>query len=232
MRLSNPELVEYENNRDPSRSLILCSRVRQCPVAVRTANTGSMGRLCWILKDDYLMTAFDGTRLTNKEERQSNLSRAAMMNGRRSRLMKFSSIFLRLALGSSFLSAVADRFGLWGAYGHVNVAWGSYARFVDYTAKLNWFLPAAMIPVLAATVTAAETLFGVLLVLGWKTRITALLTGVLLTSFALAMTMALGIKAPLDFSVFSAAGGAFLLATCTNFPFSLDELLRGNGQKK
>jgi hypothetical protein len=29
------------------------------------------------------------------------------------------------------------------------VSWGDYARFVAYTAKLNWFLPAAMIPTLA-----------------------------------------------------------------------------------
>ena len=32
-------------------------------------------------------------------------------------------VFLRIALGISFLSAVADRFGLWGAYGQPNVAW-------------------------------------------------------------------------------------------------------------
>jgi hypothetical protein len=44
--------------------------------------------------------------------------------------------------GISFLSAVADRFGLWGVYGQPNVSWGNYARFVDYTAELNWFLPA------------------------------------------------------------------------------------------
>jgi uncharacterized membrane protein YphA (DoxX/SURF4 family) len=83
-----------------------------------------------------------------------------------------------------------------------------------------------MIPVLATIVTAAETLFGLLLVLGWKTRITALLSGVLLITFALTMTMALGVKAPFNLSVFSAAGGSLLLATCANFPFSLDELLR------
>ena len=55
------------------------------------------------------------------------------------RLATFSSVFVRLALGVSFLSAVADRFGLWGVYGQPNVSWGNYARFVDYTAKLNWF---------------------------------------------------------------------------------------------
>ena len=143
-------------------------------------------------------------------------------------LAKFSSVFLRLSLGISFLSAVADRFGLWGVYGQPNVSWGNYARFVDYTAKLIWFLPPAIILVSAGIATAAETLFGVLLVLGWKTRITALSSGILLIAFALAMTMALGVKAPLDFSVFSAAGGALLLATYANFPFSLDELLQRN----
>ncbi len=146
-------------------------------------------------------------------------------------LATFSSVFLRLALGISFLSAVADRFGLWGAYGQPNVAWGNYARFVNYTAELNWFLPAAMIPALAIIATAAETLFGVLLVLGWKTRITAVLSGILLSIFALAMTIALGVKAPLNFSVFSAAGGALLLGTCTNVPYSLDESLRRNQQE-
>jgi uncharacterized membrane protein YphA (DoxX/SURF4 family) len=116
------------------------------------------------------------------------------MNPRWTGLAKFSSVFLRLALGISFLSAVADRFGLWGVYGQPNVSWGNYARFVDYTAKLNWFLAAAMIPALAVIATAVETLFGLLLVLGWKTRITALLSGVLLTTFAVTMTMALGVK--------------------------------------
>jgi len=41
------------------------------------------------------------------------------------RFATFSSAFLRLALGISFLSAVADRFGLWGVYGQPNVSWGS-----------------------------------------------------------------------------------------------------------
>ena len=153
-----------------------------------------------------------------------------MMNTRLTGLPTVSSVYLRLALGISFLSAVADRFGLWGVYGQPNVAWGNYARFVAYTAKLNWFLPAATIPALGIISTAAEILFGLLLVLGWKTRTIALLSGVLLTTFALTMTMALGVKAPLDLSVFSSAGGALLLATSANFPFSLDELVRRNKQ--
>jgi uncharacterized membrane protein YphA (DoxX/SURF4 family) len=142
------------------------------------------------------------------------------------KLATFSSVFLRLALGLSFLSAVADRFGLWGAYGQPNVAWGNYSRFVAYTAQLNSYLPAVLIPTLAAIATAAETILGLLLLLGWKTRITAILSGFLLSGFAVTMTIALGVKAPLNFSVFSAAGGAFLLATSAEFPFSVDSALR------
>ena len=172
------------------------------------------------------------TKLTNKAGLESNINREATTNPRSNGFATFSSVFLRLALGISFLSAVEDRFGLWGVYGQPNVAWGNFARFVNYTAKLNWFLPAGMIPAVAIIATAAETLFGVLLVLGWKTRITALLSGVLLTAFALTMTLALGMKAPLDLSVFSAAGGALFLGACAKFPLSLDECLRQNRQRK
>jgi hypothetical protein len=90
-------------------------------------------------------------------------------------LLASSSVFLRFALGFTFLSAVADRFGLWGAFGAPHVAWGTFARFVAYTGTLNWFLPRAVIPTLAIVATCAETLLGVLLVLGWQTRTTAFL---------------------------------------------------------
>ena len=137
---------------------------------------------------------------------------------------KFSTVVLRLALGLSFLSAIADRFGLWGAYGQPNVAWGDFARFLTYTAKLLWFLPVRSIAILAIVATGAEFILGILLVLGWKTRMAALFSGVLLTFFALAMTIALGVEAPLNYSVFSAAGGAFLLAICLENPFSVDRM--------
>ena len=140
------------------------------------------------------------------------------------RIRGFSSLFLRLALGVSFLSALADRFGLWGTVGQPNVSWGSFARFVAYTGKLNWFLPESAIPALAVIATCAEALLGLCLVIGWHTRIAALLSGILLILFGVTMAVALGVKAPLDFSVFSAAGGAFLLATCTEFPFGVDKL--------
>jgi uncharacterized membrane protein YphA (DoxX/SURF4 family) len=126
--------------------------------------------------------------------------------------VRWSALFLRLALGASFLSAVADRFGLWGAYGRPHVAWGNFGRFAQYTGQLNWFMPKALVTPLAWTSTALEFALGLLLVLGLFTRSAALLSGLLLLAFAVAMTLALGVKAPLDLSVFTASAGAFLLA--------------------
>lgn len=64
--------------------------------------------------------------------------------------------FLRIALAASFLSAVADRFGLWGPAGAPNVAWGAWQPFIDYVAKLNWFVSPGSIPILGWTSTMAE----------------------------------------------------------------------------
>ena len=67
-------------------------------------------------------------------------------------------------------------------------------------------------------------LLGVALVLGAFTRVAAFLSGWLLLLFALSMTFALGLKAPLDFSVFSASAAAFLLAAGRKYSWSLDSL--------
>ena len=137
----------------------------------------------------------------------------------------FSSVVLRWGLGLGFLSAVADRLGLWGAFGQPNVEWGTFSRFLDYTHTLNWYLPTRMIPALGVTATSAEILFGLLLLVGWHTRAAALLSALLLMSFGLAMTLALGVKAPLNFAVLTGVGGALLLASRESFPLSVDELL-------
>ena len=127
--------------------------------------------------------------------------------------------FLRVALAAGFLSAVADRCGLWGSAGAPHVAWGSWQPFVEYVAQLNWFVPAGLIPALAWTSTLAEVVLALGLLIGWKLRWVALVAGLLLLSFALTMTVALGLKPALDFSVYAAAAGAFLLAaTCHRVP--------------
>jgi uncharacterized membrane protein YphA (DoxX/SURF4 family) len=137
----------------------------------------------------------------------------------------FSSVVLRLGLGLGFLSAVADRFGLWGSFGQPNIEWGNYSRFLEYTHSLNWYWPAAMIPVLGTVATGAEILFGLVVLVGWHTRVAARLSGLLLVVFATSMTLASGPKPVLNYAVLTGIGGAFLLANCKIFPFSVDELL-------
>jgi thiosulfate dehydrogenase (quinone) large subunit len=127
-------------------------------------------------------------------------------------LLRHAPLYARLALGVTFLSAVSDRFGLWGPPGTRNVAWGDFDHFLAYTAVLNPYLPAGVIPGLGWMVTAAETVLGVALIIGFRTRLVALLSGLLLLGFALGMTIGVGIKSPLDYSVFSASAAAFLVA--------------------
>src|ERR1044072_7082193 len=137
---------------------------------------------------------------------------------------RYSSLVLRIALGIGFLSAVADRFGLWGPFGEPNVDWGNFSRFLEYTHRVNSFVPAEMIPALGIIATVAEIVLGLLLIVGWHTRASALLSALLLLTFGVAMIVGLGVKAPLNYSVFTGAGGSLLLANCRSFPFSLDQL--------
>jgi putative oxidoreductase len=76
---------------------------------------------------------------------------------------------------------------------------------------VNSFMPARSIPVLAWLATIAETTFGISLILGIYKRAIALGSAILLLLFATAMAISFGIKAPLDYSVFSASAAAFLL---------------------
>ena len=122
-----------------------------------------------------------------------------------------ASLLLRWALGVTLLSAVADRFGIWGPSGAANVAWGDWDHFVAYTAKVNSFLPSALAPALAIIATAAEALLGIALILGIFRRPVAFATATLFALFAGAMTLSFGVKAPLNFSVFVDFAAAFLL---------------------
>jgi uncharacterized membrane protein YphA (DoxX/SURF4 family) len=140
-------------------------------------------------------------------------------------------LFARLALGVSFLSAVADRFGLLGPHGAKNVSWGDFAHFAEYTGKVMCLFPSSWTVSFAWAATIAETLFGILLIAGFKTRTASFFSGLLLLSFAMGMATSLGIKAPLDYSVFSAAAAAFLLTFWEPDRFTLDELLNRSGKR-
>jgi uncharacterized membrane protein YphA (DoxX/SURF4 family) len=125
---------------------------------------------------------------------------------------------LRVGLAAAFLSAVADRFGLWGQPGSRGVSWGDMAHFYDYTAEVNAFLPSTLIPAVAWLATIAEIGLGFALLSGVCRRPVALATGVLLTLFALAMSISLGVHSALAYSVPTAAAAALLLATTDRPP--------------
>ena len=135
-----------------------------------------------------------------------------------SRLTSYLTVFLRLALAASYLSSVTSRFGLWGE----DVGWGNYANFLDYTAKVNPFLPSSAIPAIGRTVDVAEISFAVLLVLGVRIRETAFLSGVMLFLFAFGMNLGIGVISTLDHSVYTASAASFLLAIHRESSLSLD----------
>ena len=90
-----------------------------------------------------------------------------------SRLGRAAALCLRLALAVGFLSAVADRFGMWGERGAPGVAWGDFERFLVYTASLVPFVPEAAVPAIGWAATLAEVALSVALLLGFKVRAAA-----------------------------------------------------------
>lgn len=137
---------------------------------------------------------------------------------------RYDTVYLRGALAAGFLSAVADRFGLWGPPGSPSVAWGNFGNFIEYTGQLNFFVPERWVLVIAWIATGAEIVLGFTLALGLFTRRSALASGVLLSLFALGMTLGTGVKSALDASVFAASAAAFTLSVRGPYPFSLDQL--------
>lgn len=124
----------------------------------------------------------------------------------------YISLFARLAIALGFLSAVADRFGLWTPLlGSENVVWGNMGSFTAYTGVLLPWAPETLLPLFAWAATIAEIVLGALLLIGFQKRLVALLSGILLLIFAFSMLFSLNIKAPFDYSVFAAAAAAFLL---------------------
>jgi len=134
---------------------------------------------------------------------------------------KIIKLFLRLAIAVGFLSAVADRFGLWSKEFSV---WGNWDAFLAYTQVLNPWFPESLIPAIGFIATAAEIVFAVCLLIGYKTKLFAQLSGFLLLIFALSMTFSTGIKSALNFSVFAASAGAFALSVMKTKFLELDQL--------
>ena len=128
-------------------------------------------------------------------------------------------LFLRLAISITFLSAIADRLGYWPK--EIS-AWGHWDSFLEYTKLINPLVPESIIPALGLIVTVIEIIFAICLLIGFKTELIAKLSGALLLLFALAMSFSIGIKSPLDYSVFTASAASFALSLLKEKYLELD----------
>ncbi|MDQ1165400.1 DoxX family protein [Flavobacterium sp. SORGH_AS_0622] len=133
-----------------------------------------------------------------------------------------AGLILRIVLAITMLSAVADRFGLWGAPGSHAVAWGNWDNFVIYTQTLNPYANKATAEILGIAATFFEVILSLLLIFGFKTRIAALGTAFLLFFFGFAMAVSVSVKAPFDYSVWTSAAAALLLANIGKTSYAVD----------
>ena len=140
--------------------------------------------------------------------------------------INYSQLYLRLAIGIGFISAVLDRIGWAGPIGTPNVSWGTWDPFLKYTHSLLPFLPKGISDVMALLATIAEVVFGILIIVGFNTRLMAIGSFLLTLVFAICMTLFFGLKSPLNYSVFAVSAGSLLLSAIPEYKWSIDNLLR------
>lgn len=143
-----------------------------------------------------------------------------------SRSLTATQVFLRIGLSLSFLSAVADLFGLWGKPGSQYVSWGNWQNFLVYSQQVNSYANPQFNNWLAIIATILETLLPAFLLVGYKIKWTAFASGLLLVGFALSMTISFGIKSSLDYSVWTGAAAALLLSCFDTYRYSIDQYLQ------
>lgn len=126
-------------------------------------------------------------------------------------LLRGATLFARLALAAAFLSAVADRFGLWGPPGTPNVGWGNFESFTAYVHVLAPYLSGVLVDIAAWGATIIEILLGVALLVGIALRWVSFASAATLIVFGLSMFVFSGFETPFSASVFTAAAAALLL---------------------
>lgn len=141
-------------------------------------------------------------------------------------------LYLRLALGIGFILPVLDRIGLLGLPGEPNVGWGNWANFIDYTHSLMPYLSRDIANILGGIASLAEVVFGVMLIIGYKTRYAALGSGILTLLFALSMLLFAGYRAPFNYSVFVCSAASFLLSGLSHYKWSMDAGISARNGKR
>lgn len=138
----------------------------------------------------------------------------------------FAQMYLRLALGIGFILPVLDRLGYLGAPGSPNVGWGNWTNFVAYTQSLVPYLSLQLANFSGLVATILEVVFGILLIVGYKTKLAAFGSSLLTLVFALSMLFFAGYRAPFNYSVFVVSASSLLLACFNEYKWSIDAGLK------
>jgi putative oxidoreductase len=128
----------------------------------------------------------------------------------------------RLVIGFAFFENVIDRLGFIGPPGAPGVSWGDFPHFIAYTAQVNAFAPAAMIPALAVIATIAEGTLGVTMLAGVRVRLASVGSALLFFTFATAMVLS-GLS-EMQYGVYLMSIAAWALATTDASVLSVDAL--------
>ncbi|HEY2897839.1 MAG TPA: hypothetical protein VGJ12_11915 [Gemmatimonadaceae bacterium] len=137
--------------------------------------------------------------------------------------VRWVSTSVRLLVGFAFFENVIDRLGFIGPPGAPGVSWGDFSHFIAYTAQVNAFAPAAMIPVLAVLATVAEGTFALTMLFGIRVRLAAAGSALLLLVFASAMVLS-GLS-EMQYGVYLMSATSWALATVDASALSVDSLL-------
>ena len=129
----------------------------------------------------------------------------------------------RLLIGVAFFENVIDRLGFIGPPGAPGVSWGDFQHFIEYTAQVNAFAPASIVPALAVLATIAEGTFGVTILLGVRLRLASVGSALLLFTFATAMVLS-GLS-EMQYGVYLMSVAAWALATVDSSALSVDALI-------
>jgi uncharacterized membrane protein YphA (DoxX/SURF4 family) len=136
-----------------------------------------------------------------------------------------AQLILRIALGMGFLLPVADRLGFLGPPGANGVSWGDWDHFILYSHTLMPFLNSTFTHIASAIATAGEMIFGIGLIVGFKTKQMAFGAAMLTLTFGLFMAVSLGISAPFNYPVFVFTGAGLVLSAVGRYKWSIDDLI-------
>jgi putative oxidoreductase len=137
--------------------------------------------------------------------------------------VRWVATIARLLIGVAFFENVIDRLGFLGPPGAPGVSWGDFQHFIAYTAVVNSFAPASIVPALAVIATIAEGTFGVTMLLGVRVRFASVGSALLL--FAFATSMILSGLSQLQYGVYLMSIAAWALATVDASALSVDSIL-------